>query len=202
MVVSRFRVLAITHLVVGALLIIFGIFDGVTSLLGDDFMFWSPFGLFGISTGTGQWLGVTGSKCQMCIAGSLGIPGSTPQRTRMRSCFACLFMVFSITSALFGGVILLFYSKEIASASCRRYYNNYHYYNNYYYGYGHGKSTLPKGYPSYSYDAKMGLAALILTVGIIEFVTGFWLSVCLWVMIPCCTADSEEREPLITSTVG
>ena len=106
---------------------------------------------------------------------------------------ACLFMVFSITSALFGGVILLFYSKEIASASCRRYYNNYHYYNNYYYGYGHGKSTLPKRYPSYSYDAKMGLAALILTVGIIEFVTGFWLSVCLWVMIPCRTADSEVR---------
>ena len=98
---------------------------------------------------------------------------------------ACLFMVFSITSALFGGVILLFYSKEIASASCRQYYNNY------YYGYGHGKSTLPKRYPSYSYNTKMGLAALILTVGIIEFVTGFWLSVCLWVMIPCCTADSE-----------
>ena len=94
-------------------------------------------------------------------------------------------MVFSITSALLGGVILLFYSKEIAIASCRQYYNNY------YYGYGHGKSTLPKRYPSYSYDAKMGLAALILTVGIIEFVTGFWLSVCLWVMIPCCKADSE-----------
>ena len=51
MVVSRVRVLAITHLVVGALLIIFGIFDGVTSVQGDDFMFWSPFGLFGISTG-------------------------------------------------------------------------------------------------------------------------------------------------------
>ncbi|XP_074607331.1 uncharacterized protein LOC141860187 isoform X4 [Acropora palmata] len=98
MVVSRFRVLAITHLVVGALLIIFGIFDGVTSLLGDDFMFWSPFGLFGISTGTGQWLGVTGSKCQMCIAGSLGIPGSTPQRTRMRSCFVGkMVVIFPIT---------------------------------------------------------------------------------------------------------
>ena len=103
---------------------------------------------------------------------------------------AGLFMVFSITSAVFGGIILLFYSKEIASASCQWYYN-YHYYNNYYYGYGHGKSTLPKRYPSYSYDAKMGLAALILTVGIIEFVTGFWLSVCIWVMIPSCTAGSE-----------
>ena len=83
---------------------------------------------------------------------------------------AGLFMVFSITSAVFGGIILLFYSKEIACASCQRYYN-YHYYNNYC-GYGHGKSSLPKRYPSYSYDAKMGLAALILTVSIIEFVTG------------------------------
>ena len=51
-------------------------------------------------------------------------------------------MVFSITSAVFGGIILLFYSKEIASASCQRFYN-YHYYN-YYYGYGHPTEKIPQ----------------------------------------------------------
>ena len=56
MVVSRVRVLAIIYLVVGTLLIIFGIFDGVTSVLGNDYMFWSHFGLFGILTGT--WVSV------------------------------------------------------------------------------------------------------------------------------------------------
>ena len=96
---------------------------------------------------------------------------------------AGLFMVFSITSSLFGGIMLLFHSKAMASASCQRY-------NNYYDGYGYGKFTLPNTYPSYSYDTKMGLGAVILTVGIIEFVTGFWVSMCLWVMISCRT-DSE-----------
>ena len=37
--VSMVRVLAIIHIVVGALLIIFGIADGVTAVLGDDFTF-------------------------------------------------------------------------------------------------------------------------------------------------------------------
>ena len=79
--------------------------------------------------------------------------------------------------------MLLFHSKAIASASCQRY-------NNYYDGYGYGKFTLPNRYPSYSYATKMGLGAVILTVGIIEFVTGFCVSMCLWVMISCRT-DSE-----------
>ena len=57
---------------------------------------------------------------------------------------AGLFMVFSITSAVFGGIILLFYSKEIASASCQRFYN-YHYYN-YYYGYGHVKVPMKRNF--------------------------------------------------------
>jgi len=36
----------------------------------------------------------------------------------------------------------------------------------------------------------MGLAAVILILGIVEFATGIWVSICLCVMKPCCT-DSE-----------
>ena len=36
----------------------------------------------------------------MCIAGSLGIPGSTPQRTRMRSCFVSSINGLSVTANL------------------------------------------------------------------------------------------------------
>ena len=51
-VVSRVRVLAITHILVGALLIIFGIANGVTQNFYDTFN--SSFGFFGI--GTGVWV--------------------------------------------------------------------------------------------------------------------------------------------------
>ena len=53
-VLSRVRVLAITHILVGALLIAFGIADGVTQDV--DFIFNSIFGFFG--TGTGIWVSV------------------------------------------------------------------------------------------------------------------------------------------------
>ena len=49
--VSMVRVLAIFHVVVGALLIIFGIVDGVTSLLADDDTFFAGRIFFGI------WIG-------------------------------------------------------------------------------------------------------------------------------------------------
>ena len=52
-VVSRVRVLAITHILVGALLIIFGIANGVTQNSYYD-IFNSSFGFFGI--GTGVWV--------------------------------------------------------------------------------------------------------------------------------------------------
>ena len=52
-VVSRVRVLAITHILVGALLIVFGIADGVTQNM-PDFFFVSSFGFFGI--GIGIWV--------------------------------------------------------------------------------------------------------------------------------------------------
>jgi len=75
-VVSMVRVLAITHIVVGALLIIFGIADGVTAVRGRDRLFLAGYSFYGV------WIGIW-----MCIAGALGIPGSTAQRTPTRNCF-------------------------------------------------------------------------------------------------------------------
>ena len=51
-VLSMIRVLAIFHIVVGALLIIFGIADGVTAVLGHEYMFISGYGFYGV------WIGV------------------------------------------------------------------------------------------------------------------------------------------------
>ena len=72
---------------------------------------------------------------------------------------AGVFMGFSITSAVLGGIIIIFYSIIIAYAS------------DYY----------------YSYSAKMALAAVILILGIGEFGIGIWVSICLCLMKPCCT---------------
>ena len=92
---------------------------------------------------------------------------------------AGVFMGFSITSAVFGGIIIIAYSITIAIAN---YYVYYHDYDDVY--------SETYTYRRYSYDAKMGLAAMILVLGIIEFGTGIWVSICLCLMKPCCT-DSE-----------
>ncbi|XP_015748753.1 PREDICTED: uncharacterized protein LOC107328544 isoform X3 [Acropora digitifera] len=175
-VMAMVRVLAITDIVVGALLIIFCMADGVTSVLENDFVFDDGFAFFGMCTGI--W---------MCIAGGLGIPGSTPQGTRKRNCFAGTFMGFAITSAVLGGMIIILYSTS--GASCQKYCENYCGCGGGG-GYGHGNvSTLPHPtctYP-YSYDSKIAVAAVTMTLGIIEFGTGIWVSICLCVMKPCCT---------------
>ena len=92
---------------------------------------------------------------------------------------AGVFMGFSITSAVFGGIIIIAYSITIAIAN---YYDYYQYYDNLY--------SETYTYQRYSYDTKMGLAAVILVLGIVEFGTGIWVSICLCLMKPCCT-DSE-----------
>ena len=51
-VLSMIRVLAIFHIVVGALLIIFGIADGVTAVLGYEYMFVAGYGFYGV------WIGI------------------------------------------------------------------------------------------------------------------------------------------------
>ena len=55
-VVSMVRILAIIHIVVGALLIIFGMADGVTTVLGTGYMFQAGNGFYGVWIGT--WVSV------------------------------------------------------------------------------------------------------------------------------------------------
>ena len=50
--VSLVRSLAIFHIVVGALLIILGIADGVTSLATAGYVFWTGYVFFGVWIGT------------------------------------------------------------------------------------------------------------------------------------------------------
>ena len=78
-------------------------------------------------------------------------------------------MGFSIASAVFGGIITILYSTTIGGASYPEYHGEYEY------------------GPKYPYNAKLGLAVVILILGIIEVVTGVWVSICLCLMQPCCT---------------
>ena len=56
--------------------------------------------------------------------------------------------------------------------------------------YDYQHSNRSSIYPRYPYGVKMGLAAVQLLLGIIEIITGIWVSICLCLMNPCC-ADSQ-----------
>ncbi|XP_067047532.1 uncharacterized protein [Acropora muricata] len=147
-VVDMVRILAIIHFVVGALLIIFGIVDAVITYI--------PFLVLPVACGI--WT---------CIAGCLGIPASSLQRTSKRNCYAGVFMGFSIVSTACGGIIIIGYSYMVSFAS----------------------------------GPALGIAAVILILGIIQFGTGIWVSICLCLMKPCCT-DSQQTGPFPGSTPG
>ncbi|XP_067047537.1 uncharacterized protein [Acropora muricata] len=158
----------------------------------------------------------------MCIAGGLGIPGRTLQRTRQSNLFASVFMGFFITSAVFGGIIIMFGTRITTicclcqgQCSC--------------FGHGCGNVTCELesnlcSNDSYNYTA-IGLAAMILALGIIEFGTGICVAICLCMIRPCCTdledsdahfspveysvayfisifGSTKEREPLLNSVRG
>ena len=84
-------------------------------------------------------------------------------------------MGFSITSAVFGGIIIICYSVMLVYVD--NYYDYYGGYNYKYYRYGPYQ---------YSYTTKMALSVIVLILGIVEFVMGIWAAVCLCVMKPCC----------------
>ncbi|KAL9961003.1 hypothetical protein ACROYT_G029878 [Oculina patagonica] len=188
-VANMARVLAIVHIVVGSILICFGIADRALQY------YWTGYGCYGI------WMGVW-----MCIAGGLGIPGTRKKRTTSRNALAGVFMGFSITSAVFGGAIIIIYSIGIATYqdSEYNYYNNdYYRRRNYEYGtesYWRRRYSPTEAYwrrrygPTEDYyyndrdnryDTEIALCAVILVLGIIEFATGIWATVCLCLMKPC-----------------
>ena len=95
-------------------------------------------------------------------------------------------MGFSITSAVFGGIIIILFGIRIAMTrgSCQG--------QCFCSGNGCGNVTceLDSYYDFYgndSYNTEMGLAAMILALGIVEFGTGIWVAICLCMMRPCCT---------------
>ncbi|KAL9961008.1 hypothetical protein ACROYT_G029884 [Oculina patagonica] len=115
---------------------------------------------------------------EMCVAGGLGIPGTRKERTTSRNAFAGVFMGFSITSAVFGGIIIIVYSMGIAG------------YENWYYEHDNLSQEGPTDYYYYSgrehrYDTQMALCAVILILGIVEFASEIWAAVCLCLMKPC-----------------
>lgn len=79
---------------------------------------------------------------------------------------AGVFMGFSITSAVLGGLIIICYSISIAMQRPynRRYYESLRYRN---------------------YDEEMAISAIILILGIIEFAIGIWAAVCVCFMNIC-----------------
>ena len=93
-----------------------------------------------------------------------------------------MFMGFSITSAVFGGIIIICYSMAIANQSD---YTSDPYYNDYN-GYGPTEDYYFTGYRRYvNWDTEMTLNAIILILGIVEFGIGIWAAVCLCMMKPC-----------------
>ena len=108
-------------------------------------------------------------------------------------------MGFSITSAVFGGAIIIVYSIGIATYDdwyYYRYYNDYDYYNpteSYY---------SRHDVKDYRHDTQMALMAIILALGIVEFATGIWAAVCLCLMKPCtCCYDTPPQQVSIKRAI-
>ena len=102
-------------------------------------------------------------------------------------------MGFSITSAVLGGVIIICYSLSIASCRDRkeRYDRYYRYYSRSYV-----KSKLK------NYEPEMAISAMIIILGIVEFVIGIWTPICCCLMssCACCVPRQQVRIPEKTTT--
>ena len=87
-------------------------------------------------------------------------------------------MGFSITSAVFGGIIIICYSISIAIYRDRHYY----YYSGRY------------------YDQEMALTVIILILGIVEFAIGICASVCICLTNPCetCCYNTQQQQQQVS----
>ena len=85
-------------------------------------------------------------------------------------------MGFSITSAVFGGIIIIFYSigiSQITSNYWEFYFDDVESYNEYHQG-------------------KVVILAIILMMGIATFGIGIWAAICTCLLKPCC-----EQQPQV-----
>ena len=102
-------------------------------------------------------------------------------------------MGFSITSAVLGGVIIICYSLSIAQCRDRK-----ERYDRYYRNYSPSdiKSKLK------NYEPEMAISAMILILGIVEFVIGIWAPVCCCLMssCACCVPRQQVRLPEKTTS--
>ena len=83
---------------------------------------------------------------------------------------AGVFMGFSITSAVFGGIIIFFYSvgtSLIISKDAENFYDDVESYNKY-------------------YHVKVVILPIMLIMGIATFVIGIWAAICTCLLKPCC----------------
>ncbi|KAL9961009.1 hypothetical protein ACROYT_G029885 [Oculina patagonica] len=171
------RILAMVHIIVGFLLICFGIADRLVEYI------WTGYGYFGV------WIGIW-----MCVTGGLGIPGTSRERNSSRCAFSGVFMGFPTTSAVLGAVIIGSYSTVIALYRDGLYYNYYDYeYNRY------DRRNSSK------HDTEMALSAIILILGVVEFVIGIWAAVCVCLMNPCtscCNTEPQQGQAMYTAKAG
>ena len=83
---------------------------------------------------------------------------------------ASIFMGFSITSSVLGGIIIICYSLSIVIYADKR--NRYR----------------------KSYDEEMALTVIILILGIVEFAIGIWASVCICLTNPCRCCNASQQQ--------
>ena len=83
-------------------------------------------------------------------------------------------MGFSITSAVFGGLIITFYSIAIDSNSYNGYYDSYYSVN----------------------EAELSITGIILFIGILEFLLRIWAAICFCVMkvCACCYSHAQSQQ--------
>ena len=91
-------------------------------------------------------------------------------------------MGFSITSAVFGGIIIISYSFGIVSITTFDY-------GIYDYSYRHGNY--------YHYRTKVTILAIMFVLGLVTFGTGIWAATCTCLMKPCtaCWGQPQVSSP-------
>ncbi|KAL9961031.1 hypothetical protein ACROYT_G029911 [Oculina patagonica] len=125
----------------------------------------------------------------MCITGGFGIPGTRKERCIYHNTYAGIFRGFSIISAVFGGVIIIYYSMSIAG-----------YRDDYRYRYGHTSEMLTL------YDTEMAFSVIILILGVVAFAIGTWAAVCVCRVQNRCTCcystPSQQGQVMYTANAN